>query len=95
VLEKKTGPALSAEAVSPVDAVLLSHDQHFDNLDHAGRAFLHSAKRIFSKQAAAGRLGPLVTGISLWETVPLETKTGGRLHLTATPARHGPAGSNR
>jgi L-ascorbate metabolism protein UlaG (beta-lactamase superfamily) len=92
VLEKKTGPALTTEAVSPIDAVLLSHDQHFDNLDHAGRAFLPNARRTFSTQAAAGRFGPLVTGMSPWETVTLETKTGGRLHLTATPARHGPAG---
>lgn len=39
-LEKLTGPALSAEAVGPVDAVLLSHDQHADNLDHSGKDFL-------------------------------------------------------
>src|SRR4051794_30819302 len=39
-LEKRTGPALSPDEVGPIDAVLLSHDQHFDNLDRAGRGFL-------------------------------------------------------
>jgi L-ascorbate metabolism protein UlaG (beta-lactamase superfamily) len=32
-LEKRSGPALSMEQVGEVDAVLLSHDQHLDNLD--------------------------------------------------------------
>ena len=39
-LEKLTGPALSADAVGQVDAVLLSHDQHSDNLDNSGKDFL-------------------------------------------------------
>jgi hypothetical protein len=34
-LEKLTGPAMSARDVSAIDAVLLSHDQHSDNLDHS------------------------------------------------------------
>lgn len=37
-LEKTVGPALKADAIGPVDAVLLSHDQHSDNLDNSGRA---------------------------------------------------------
>ena len=39
-LEKLTGPALAADAVGEVDAVLLSHDQHSDNLDNSGKDFL-------------------------------------------------------
>jgi L-ascorbate metabolism protein UlaG (beta-lactamase superfamily) len=39
-LEKLEGPAMSAEAVGEIDAVLLSHDQHSDNLDHSGKEFL-------------------------------------------------------
>ena len=38
-LEKLTGPALGADAIGDVDAVLLSHDQHADNLDHFGQGF--------------------------------------------------------
>jgi L-ascorbate metabolism protein UlaG (beta-lactamase superfamily) len=37
VLTKTHGPALAAADVGPLDAVLLSHDQHPDNLDLAGR----------------------------------------------------------
>ena len=39
-LTKTASPAVGAEAVGAVDAVLLSHDQHSDNLDHSGRDFL-------------------------------------------------------
>jgi L-ascorbate metabolism protein UlaG (beta-lactamase superfamily) len=37
-LMKTTGPAVAAEEVGPIDAVLLSHDQHDGNLDRSGRA---------------------------------------------------------
>ena len=92
VLEKQRGPAISAEAVGAVDAVLLSHDQHFDNFDHAGRAFLAKAKNTFTTKAGAARLGKSVTGLSPWETVSVASQPGHRIHLTATPARHGPPG---
>ncbi|HWS93169.1 MAG TPA: MBL fold metallo-hydrolase, partial [Mycobacterium sp.] len=36
-LTKLTGPAVCADALGPVDAVLISHDQHPDNLDDDGR----------------------------------------------------------
>ena len=45
-LEKLSGPALGPETIGEVDAVLLSHDQHADNLDHSGKAFLAKARRV-------------------------------------------------
>ena len=36
-LTKTEGPAIDADAVGQGDAVLLSHDQHADNLDPVGR----------------------------------------------------------
>jgi L-ascorbate metabolism protein UlaG (beta-lactamase superfamily) len=36
-LRKLTDPVVAPESLGPVDAVLLSHDHHFDNLDRAGR----------------------------------------------------------
>jgi len=39
---KTTGPALSLAEVGSIDAVLLSHDHKFDNIDNAGRAMLTS-----------------------------------------------------
>ena len=52
-LEKLSGPALGAEAIGEVDAVLLSHDQHADNLDHSGKAFLAQVKRVLTTVVGA------------------------------------------
>ncbi|WP_420968446.1 MBL fold metallo-hydrolase [Bradyrhizobium sp. B120] len=90
-LEKLTGPALSAGDVGEIDAVLLSHDQHSDNLDHSGRDFLKSSKRVLTTEAGAKRLGGSAEGFAPWATTTL-TKGGRTLTITATPARHGPAG---
>ena len=43
VSRKLAGPAIAAAELAPIDAVLLSHDHHGDNLDPAGRALLPSA----------------------------------------------------
>ncbi len=42
-LRKTAGPALGPESLGRLDAVLLSHDHHFDNLDHAGRTLFERA----------------------------------------------------
>jgi L-ascorbate metabolism protein UlaG (beta-lactamase superfamily) len=91
-LEKLTGPALSAEAVGEVDAVLLSHDQHSDNLDNSGKDFLQKAPRVLTTIAGAKRLGGRAEGLAPWATTELTGKDGQSLTITATPARHGPAG---
>jgi L-ascorbate metabolism protein UlaG (beta-lactamase superfamily) len=43
-LRKTAGPAVCPEEVEPLDAILLSHDHHFDNLDNLGRAMLGRTK---------------------------------------------------
>ena len=91
-LEKLSGPALGAEAIGEVDAVLLSHDQHADNLDHSGKAFLAKAKRVLTTVAGAKRVGGHAEGLMPWATTELSGKDGRSLTITATPARHGPAG---
>jgi L-ascorbate metabolism protein UlaG (beta-lactamase superfamily) len=78
--------------VGPVDAVLLSHDQHSDNLDNSGRDFLKSARRVLTTTAGAIRLGGHAEGLAPWDTAELIGKDGRSLTVTATPARHGPAG---
>ena len=92
VLEKTAGPAITAEEIGPVDAVLLSHDQHFDNFDRAGRAFAANVKTVFTTPSGARRLGKNAKGLASWETATIDGKAGTRLSVTATPARHGPAG---
>ncbi|HLH91212.1 MAG TPA: MBL fold metallo-hydrolase [Xanthobacteraceae bacterium] len=91
-LRKLAGPARTADEIGPVDAVLLSHDQHADNLDHAGRAFLARAPRVLTTIAGAQRLGGNAMGLAPWGEIALKTPDGGALQVTATPARHGPAG---
>jgi L-ascorbate metabolism protein UlaG (beta-lactamase superfamily) len=91
-LEKLTGPALDAEAVGSVDAVLLSHDQHSDNLDNTGRDFVARTSRVLTTLAGAKRLGGNVEGLAPWQPTELTGKDGRSLTITATPARHGPAG---
>jgi L-ascorbate metabolism protein UlaG (beta-lactamase superfamily) len=90
-LQKLTGPALPADAIGEIDAVLLSHDQHSDNLDHSGKAFLSKAKRVLTTEAGARRLGSHVEGFAPWASTELK-KGGKSLTITATPARHDPAG---
>ena len=91
-LEKLVGPAVTADTIGEVDAVLLSHDQHSDNLDHSGRAFLQKAKRVLTTEAGAKRLGGKVEGLAPWNVTELTGHNGHSLTITATPARHGPAG---
>lgn len=87
-IEKLSGPALTD--VGKIDVVLLSHDQHGDNLDTAGRALLETVPKIFSTKDAAGRLGGIVIGMDVWESLSVTTPAGGEIEITATPARHGP-----
>lgn len=94
-LRKTQDPAITAEQVLPLDAVLLSHDHHFDNLDHAGRALLPSASMVVTTTAGADRLGGAARGLEPWEHVDLSTPDGSILRITATPARHGPAHLDR
>lgn len=91
-LRKVRGPALPAEAVGAVHAVLLSHDQHADNLDQGGRAFLPQAGCVLTTEAGAGRLGGNALGLAPWATRRLTGRDGTVAEVTATPARHGPAG---
>jgi len=91
-LEKLTGPAVSADAVGDIDAVLLSHDQHADNLDRSGREFLSKAARVLTTEIGAKRLGGRAEGFAPWSSTELKSKNGDTLTVMATPARHGPAG---
>jgi L-ascorbate metabolism protein UlaG (beta-lactamase superfamily) len=91
-LKKTSGPALTAEQIGPVHAVLLSHDQHADNFDHAGKAYAMQAPRLFTTVAGARRLGGRAEGLAPSQIKELTKSDGTTLRITATPARHGPAG---
>jgi len=90
-LEKTEGPAVTVEAAGPLDLVLLSHDQHADNFDPAGRTLAESVPTL-TTVSGAGRLGSHSEGLRPWEWREFAAKDGRLVKVTATPARHGPAG---
>jgi L-ascorbate metabolism protein UlaG (beta-lactamase superfamily) len=92
-LTKLAATAIGPEEVGPVDAVLLSHDQHPDNLDEGGRTFLTRVPLVLTTAVAAGRLGGAARGVPLWEHVELPRPGGGVLRITRVPALHGPEDS--
>ena len=94
-LRKTAGPAIDASAIGPIDVVLLSHDHHFDNLDRAGRALLAGARTVLTTEAGAMRVGRNARGMVAWQQRGIRSPEGAVLQVTATPARHGPAGGDR
>jgi L-ascorbate metabolism protein UlaG (beta-lactamase superfamily) len=87
---KTAGPALAAADLPPIDAVLLTHDHHGDNLDTAGRALLPAAGTVLTTPSGARRLGGNARGLAPWSTTRLQAPGRTTIDVTATPARHGP-----
>jgi L-ascorbate metabolism protein UlaG (beta-lactamase superfamily) len=87
---KLQGPALQPSDLAPIDAVLLSHDHHEDNLDAAGRALLPTIGRVITTPSGAGRLGGAAVGLAPWQETTLHSPGLGTVRVVATPARHGP-----
>jgi L-ascorbate metabolism protein UlaG (beta-lactamase superfamily) len=88
---KVAGPAVAPGDLGTLDAVLLTHDHHDDNLDDAGRALLPSAGTVVTTVAGARRLGGSTRGLENWATTRLEAPGRTPIEITATPCRHGPA----
>ena len=74
---------LSVKKLGSLDVALISHDQHADNLDEAGRLLLASVPFVITNPHAARRLR--ATGLSAGESTAVDGVT-----ITAVPARHGP-----
>jgi L-ascorbate metabolism protein UlaG (beta-lactamase superfamily) len=92
-LTKTAGPALEADELGPIDVVLLSHDQHPDNLDHRGREILADAGLVLTTQSAAHRLGGRSQALSPWTSADLTRPGRGQVQVTAVTAQHGPDGT--
>lgn len=88
VLKTPQKAAIRLPDLPHIDAILLSHEDHPDNLDPQGRTLLMGRNVITTvngKEKLGG--GPGITGLSPWKTVDL--KIGGKdFTVTGTPARH-------
>ncbi|MER7191289.1 MBL fold metallo-hydrolase [Streptomyces flaveolus] len=94
-LTKTEGPALSEDRLADVDLVLVSHDNHADNLDDRGRAFALSAPLLLTTTGGADRLSTPAKGLAPWDTHTHTRPDGGELTITAVPAVHGPEDGDR
>ncbi|MFF7769740.1 MBL fold metallo-hydrolase [Streptomyces massasporeus] len=91
----KTAPAAATPAdLGGVDVVLLSHDEHPDNLDTSGRDLLDRIPLTLTTPGGGERLreslGGKVRGLADWESVELDRPGGGTVTVTGVPALHGP-----
>lgn len=86
VLTKTAPPSGRPADLGRIDVVLLSHDEHPDNLDNSGRALLADVPLTLTTPGGGQRLGKGAKGLTDWETVELD----GAITVTAVPAIHGP-----
>ena len=86
---KETSP-MDAAVIGRYDAILLSHDQHGDNLDDEGRALFADAPKVITTTAGAKRIGGRVIGLAPFASLPVDGPNDASVRVTATPARHGP-----
>lgn len=93
VLAKTAESALNPGEIGRIDAVLLSHDQHVDNLDVAGRAYLVRVPLVLTTASAVARLEGACRAVAPWEHVDLIRPDGRALRVTRVPALHGPEGT--
>ena len=87
---KLAGPAVAAADLPSIDAVLLTHDHHDDNLDAAGRDLLPAAGVVVTTASGAKRLGGGARGLEAWASTSLEAPGRPSIEIVATPCRHGP-----
>ena len=90
LLTKVMAPPIPVDRIGPVDAVLLSHAQHLDNLDNEGRRLLARVGTTITTPASAEMKlpGKKVKGLATWASTEITNAAGERLKITAMPAVH-------
>ncbi|KAF5554377.1 Zn-dependent hydrolase of the beta-lactamase fold [Fusarium napiforme] len=91
-LTMQEGPAISIRQLLIIDCVLLSHEDHVDNLDETGRQLL-IGRRVITSPDGAKNLSeyPGTCAIAPWQT--LKFRLGGEeWSITGVPCVHVPGG---
>lgn len=87
---KKTSvPSIGKDQIGTIDLILLSHHQHKDNFDKAGKAFAKDVDQIVTTKPAARKLSN-ACGLDNWESIVVGTSLVPGLKITAVPAQHHP-----
>ena len=84
-------PPVPVEEIGRIDAILLSHQQHYDNLDNAGRTLIPKVGRVLTTKESAAAIGDKAEGLAPWDATELTNDAGEKIRVTATPAKHGPS----
>ncbi|KAJ4011772.1 hypothetical protein NW752_004173 [Fusarium irregulare] len=92
VLTVKDGPHLSIKQLPIIDCILLSHEDHVDNLDETGRQLL-LGRRVFTTPDGAKNLSdyPGVSALQPWQTLKFRL-AGEEWSITGVPCVHVPGG---
>lgn len=90
ILTKTAPSSVTPAELGRIDVVLLSHDEHPDNLDNSGRALLANVPLTLTTPSGAHRLGNGAKGLADWESIELDRPGGGTIVVTGVPAIHGP-----
>jgi L-ascorbate metabolism protein UlaG (beta-lactamase superfamily) len=85
---RTTGVAV--DEVGPIDAVLLSNDQHGSRLGPSGRVVLERAPLVLTTPDCAARLGGCARGLPPWYHLSLTCSGGGAVRITGVPTQPGP-----
>lgn len=87
-LEVEEDPALRLDQLPVLDAILLSHEDHPDNLDPPGRQLL-DGRHVFTTKDGAKNLAPrpAVRGLGPWDEMDVSI-AGKRFHIVGTPTKH-------
>lgn len=88
---RRKGPALKPDAIPELDAMLLSHTHHLDNLDEGGRSLFPRARRLITNNYDEGFVNEKAIRLPRGESTTIEGQQGEVITITATPALHGPS----
>ena len=87
---RRQGPAMKADRIPDLDAILLSHAHHSDNLDDGGRSLFGRARQIITTIHDTKYVKDDVIGLPKWGSTTIHGQAGEMITVPATPALHGP-----